>query len=232
MECQIYSDSKAAITATGKPWRQSGQSFISKILDNIDNLISERGQEYKITIAWVPGHSGIRGNETADAAAKEAAEPAQQALHKSLRSSRMQLAKSTVAKTWDTIWEGGTAKGNHLRRITAARHTAPVAKLSKSLKTRQQVSRLVSMRTGHCSLNDYLHRFHIGNSESPLCDCGSGRRETVAHFLLECTRYDQQRAQLAKKVGIGGMWMEKLLGYPKLITHTLEYIENTKRMPF
>ena len=88
------------------------------------------------------------------------------------------------------------------------------------------------MRTGHCSLNDYLHRFHIDHTDSPLCACGGGRRETVNHFLLDCTRYDQQRAQLASKVGIGGMWVEKLLGYPKLITHTLEYIENTKRMLF
>ena len=231
--CEIYADSKAAITATVKPWRQSGQSFITKILDNIDNLIGEQGPEYKITITWVPGHSGIKGNETADMAAKEAAaEPAQQALYKSLRSSCIQFAKRTVEKEWDASWKSNTTQGNHLKRITTARHTASVLKLSKSLKTRQQVSRLVSMRTGHCSLNRYLHRFHVDNTDTPLCECGSGREETVSHFLLDCARYDQQRAQLAKKVGIGGMRMEKLLGYPKLIPHTLEFVENTKRMPF
>ena len=30
----------------------------------------------------------------------------------------------------------------------------------------REVSRLVSMRTGHCPLNDYLHRFHIGNFDT------------------------------------------------------------------
>ena len=231
-ECAIYTDSKPAIIATTKPWRQSGQSIIREILDNIDNLMEVKGPEYKITITWIPSHAGIEANETVDAAAKEATEPMEEPRHKPLRSANMQLAKSNVMKAWKTSWSSATTKGSHLKRITSARHTAPIIKLSKVLKTRQQMSRLISMRTGHCSLNDYLHRFHIDHTDSPLCACGGGRRETVNHFLLDCTRYDQQRAQLASKVGIGGMWVEKLLGYPKLITHTLEYIENTKRMPF
>ena len=231
-ECAIYADSKPAITATTKPWRQSGQSIIREILDNIDNLMEVKGPEYKITITWIPSHAGIEANEIVDTAAKEATEPMEEPRHKPLRSANVQLAKSNVMKAWKTSWGSAATKGSHLKRITSARHTAPIIKLSKVLKTRQQLSRLTSMRTGHCSLNDYLHRFHIDHTDSPLCACGGGRRETVNHFLLDCTRYDQQRAQLASKVGIGGMWVEKLLGYPKLITHTLEYIENTKRMPF
>jgi len=50
--------------------------------------------------------------------------------------------------------------------------------------------------------------------------------------LLNCPTYDEQRAKLTKKVGIGGTWIEKLLGYPELIKHTLKYVEETKRMPF
>jgi hypothetical protein len=38
--------------------------------------------------------------------------------------------------------------------------------------------------------------------------------------------------ELVKKVGIGGMWIEKLLGYPNLVKHTLEYIKNTIRFEF
>jgi hypothetical protein len=45
-------------------------------------------------------------------------------------------------------------------------------------------------------------------------------------------KFDQQRAELIKKVGIGGMEAEKLLGDPDFIKHTLEFAENTGRFSF
>src|SRR2546423_5699411 len=80
--------------------------------------------------------------------------------------------------------------------------------------------------------NRYLHHFHVDNTDSPLCACKGGVKETVNHFLIHCPRYNEPCAQLESKVGVGGMRMEKLLGYPQLVLHTLEFIENTKRMPF
>ena len=59
-----------------------------------------------------------------------------------------------------------------------------------------------------------------------------GSIENVEHYLLNCPTYDEQRAKLTKKVGLGGMWIEKLLGYPEFIKHTLKYVEETRRMPF
>jgi hypothetical protein len=61
---------------------------------------------------------------------------------------------------------------------------------------------------------------------------GSGAMENVEHFLLHCPRYDQQRSKLVKKVGIGGMWTEKLLSYPEMIKFTMEYVKETKRFQF
>ena len=37
---------------------------------------------------------------------------------------------------------------------------------------------------------------------------------------------------LIKKVGIGGMWIEKLLGDVNLVNHMLEYMKNIKRFKF
>jgi hypothetical protein len=65
-----------------------------------------------------------------------------------------------------------------------------------------------------------------------MCECGSGAIENVEHFLLHCPRYDRQRAKLVKNVGVDGMWMEKLLGRPRMIGHTLKYVDETGRLSF
>jgi len=45
-----------------------------------------------------------------------------------------------------------------------------------------------------------------------MCECDSEVIETVDHYLINCPKYDRQRHKLIKNVGIGGMWVEKLLG--------------------
>ena len=102
-------------------------------------------------------------------------------------------------------------------------------KLYGAIPTRQEAAWIIRLRTGHCSLNQYLHRFNI--EDDPKCSCRDAI-ETVAHYLLRCGNYDKEREKLRKEVGIGSMRVEKLLGYPKLIKHTLEYIKNTGRFTF
>src|SRR5271154_6870552 len=104
-------------------------------------------------------------------------------------------------------------------------------KLYNSITTRPKMATLARLRTGHCSLNQYLYR--MGIEESPRCSqCTNGGIEDVEHFLIRCTKFDQQRAELIKKVGIGGMEAEKLLGDPDFTKHTLEFVENTGRFSF
>ena len=86
------------------------------------------------------------------------------------------------------------------------------------------------MQTQHCSLNDYLHRFGI--IDDPKCESCGETNETIAHYMLQCNNYEKERETLGKEVGAGGMRVEKLLGYPNLIKHTLIFIKDTKRFIF
>jgi len=95
--------------------------------------------------------------------------------------------------------------------------------------TRQEAAWIVRLRTAHCNLNKYLHRF--GHAETVTWECGDSE-ETVTHYLLWCTKFDREREKLRKEVGIGGMKVEKLLGFPKLIKPLLEFIRATKRLTF
>ena len=102
-------------------------------------------------------------------------------------------------------------------------------KFYNRVQTRQQLARLVQLRTGHCSLNQYLHRFHI--IDDPTCTFGC-TIETVSHYLIHCENYERERDKLRRKVGARGMRIETLLGDPKHIKPLLEFVEETKRFTF
>jgi len=85
------------------------------------------------------------------------------------------------------------------------------------------------LQTAHCSLNKYLYQ--LRHAETPRCECGNST-ETVTRYLLWCIRYDGKRKKLRKEVGIGGMKVKKLFGYPKFIKPVLEYIRVTKHFTF
>jgi hypothetical protein len=89
---------------------------------------------------------------------------------------------------------------------------------------------IARLRTGHVSLNGYLNRFNIVD-DATCPGCGDAK-ETVHHFLMVCPKYEKARDQMRKKVGVGGMKLEKLLGDHRRIKDTLEFIEGTERFEF
>ena len=53
------------------------------------------------------------------------------------------------------------------------------------------------LRLGHVGLNDYLHRFNMNDSN--LCQqCKTP--ETIDHFLLNCQKYNVERANLIRQL--------------------------------
>ena len=55
---------------------------------------------------------------------------------------------------------------------------------------------LAQLRIGIARLNGYLHQ--IGAAESDQCTCGQAR-ETVAHFLFRCVRWEIHRTQMLEQ---------------------------------
>ena len=228
--CHLYSDSQAGCTAILQPKRQSGQSIIKEVLDRIDT-IHRRHPNWQLAILWVPGHQGIDGNELADAAAKQAARISPSSHrdrypHNRLKSSLQQAISSITKTKWDNYWSQNTS-ASHLRRILSKPSSKPEPKLYNSITTRASCTTLAQLRTGHCGLNKYLHRFKLANSA--FCECGYGK-ETVEHFLLECRRYKEDRKLLRKNVGWRKMKVEKLLGSTKVFKHTMEFVKSTGRL--
>jgi ribonuclease HI len=229
-KCHLYSDSQSSCKAILQPMRQSGQSIIKGVLNRIDT-IHRRHPNWQLAISWVPGHQGIDGNEHADAAAKQAARTLPQAHkdqypHSRLKSSLRQAISSITTTKWDNYWSQNKT-ASHLRRIISRPGSKPGPKLYNSITTRASCAMLAQLRTGHCGLNKYLHRFKL--ADSAYCECGYGK-ETVEHFLLECRKYKEERKQLRKNVGWTKMKVEKLLGSITALKHTMEYVKSTGRL--
>ena len=145
--------------------------------------------------------------------------------YKPLKSARARHIKAEAKKQWH-IWNKNTKTATALRRVMKGKHAKIGPALYNGIADRNGAAIIAQLRTGH-GLNRYLHRSNIRNS--PYCQCGYGK-ETVEHYLLECRQYREQWKKLRGEVGRGKMRMEILLGDPKTIKHTLEYIRETGRL--
>ena len=128
---------------------------------------------------------------------------------------------------WETEWKTSRENARRLRKMSKYPGTVTGLELYGALQ-RKHVVWISRLRTGHCHLNEYLHRFNI--IETPECECGAAK-ETVDHYLLNCELYDEERDALRRRVGSHEMITSALLGDSLIIKETVQYIEKTRRFP-
>ena len=193
----IFIDNQSAIQAVESPKRQLGQYIIKEILDAIDRIHKVK-PTCTIHIEWVPGHMNIEGNEQADQAAKVTAMSNTNPPTIKMKSAQNRSIQSMTNTQWETEWKTGKENAKRLRAMSQYPGTATGPKRYGELQ-RKHVVWIARLRTGHCHLNEYLHRFTI--IETPECECGA-EKETVDHYLLNCKLYDEERDKLRRKVGV------------------------------
>ncbi|XP_025837592.1 uncharacterized protein LOC112906823 [Agrilus planipennis] len=71
-DLQICTDSQASIMALEKP------ITTSKLVQRVKDTLNELGTRNRVTITWIPGHSGYKGNEKADKHVKQGADMEEQ----------------------------------------------------------------------------------------------------------------------------------------------------------
>jgi hypothetical protein len=100
-----------------------------------------------------------------------------------------------------------------------------VLQLHERLSKRQSAL-LVQLRTEKIGLNDFLFNRGVPTVTSPTCSCGE-RRQTVAHILLRCSKYEDLRNRIFANVS-GRRCLRTILSTPHLATKAIEYTKQTQ----
>ncbi|XP_076285535.1 uncharacterized protein LOC143211596 [Lasioglossum baleicum] len=180
-------DSRAAIRSLGKVVTRS------KLVRDCVTAITELAEHNHVSLLWVSGHSGIKGNEEANRLAREGTRCHSGTIHRPLK-----LA-SSVIKNWNKEWVSNQFdhlwKSESGMRYTKALVEGPDKDLANKLchMDRQKVRRLVGIITGHWYTGKHLAKLGI-QMDSNCPRCGE-EDETPLHVLRHCKGTEALRSK-------------------------------------
>ena len=201
-EVVICSDSAAALEALKVGKSKARPDILMEILNAMWGI----GRGSAVTFCWVPGHTGIEGNEKVDRLAKDSL---LRGIDRHLSLGRVELRgliKEGVVKEWQEGWERED-KGRHYFMVQPK-----VIKTCFCNAPRRDAVKLCRLRLGHCGLNKNL--FLIGKHDTGLCECG--QPETVKHVFLQCSNYNAERQRLfisMSELGVSVLSLFSLFGH-------------------
>lgn len=183
----IYSDSKSVIEKLQNISLNCSDSWY---ITNILHLLYEL-RNNGITIAWIPSHCGIEGNEEADRLAKEAVNtgieynillPVTDLKHKLI---------SLNKEKWNSEWRDYSQfHAKFYYRIQP--NIQNISWFVKKNYSRALVNMFIRLRLNTAQVPTYLYK--IRKVDSPNCDCGNVG--TNNHMLLGCRLNKNSNDQL------------------------------------
>ena len=226
----ILSDSQTSLHLIKQRKVKSYKYIISKIQKHIIDM-TKNGTS--IHIQWIPGHTGIEGNDIADSLANQGRHS--EMLETTLETKDInKLIDIKMHEMWNRRWQQDRQHGlfGIMEEKLENWHWTRG-------KNRKMDVIMTKLRLRCVNLNKYL--FKINASDTNLCTrCNLDEREDIDHYLLHCPSYVQQRSQMTqnlRKIGVHIVTSNILLGssnhdidVKKKITGILEkYIVQSKR---
>ena len=211
----ICSDSRAAIFALS-----SLNTLSNPIVNKIRDIIN--GTNQTIKFLWIPGHTGIHGNDRADLAAKQSLNDPPQNQLPNLANDCINVIRAALKATFQLEWN--VNPHFHFHPIKPEVGYWP----SANQNTRKKETLLARLRMGHTKIT---HAYMMeGNPPTPCLRCGC--RYNVKHMLLECPQYNLARQQMIKFCNNNQITfnLPNILGndYPDLLELLFTFLHETK----
>lgn len=174
----IYSDSQAALQAI------DSCRVDSRLVWDCLEALTSIGQHNKVTLAWVPGHKGIPGNEKADELAREGSSKALVGpepfcgIAKPITKARINMWMQGKSQEW---WTQSPGMRQAKLFIKESFPSFTVDLLSRS---RKEVRMVVGLLTGHCRLRKHMSIMTL--TEEAECRFCQEEEETPEHILCQC----------------------------------------------
>jgi len=177
----ICSDSLSAIRALHRP------RITSKLIRECKEELNELAGKRPVCLTWVPGHTGIPGNERADQLARQASSEAFVGPEPALPISHIVI--KTAMRDWayregDKRWQGLTTCRQAKEMITGRCRRRERDLLALS---RQMLKPVVGILTGHTQVQRHLSL--MGLSNDPFCSYCKEAIESASHFLCHCNYF-------------------------------------------
>lgn len=132
---------------------------------------------HTVKIAWIPGHVGIQGNESADKAANEACSLPTITPHLLTQQDLKKFSKRTLTEFWHNSFNND-------------RFRHPNTTHNKNRKPEVQMARL---RIGH---TNFSHSYLLTHEQQPSCHFCNSAPLTVNHVLLDCPQLQRTRSPI------------------------------------
>lgn len=146
----------------------------------------------RLTVQWIPSHTGIEGNELADKEAKKYASRRpntdRQEVQTLANAKRRIRAKKAIA--WQAEWEKEKGVGAvKTYQDLGLRPTKNIKAMPEMVLKRETLGWLSAARSGHGHFADYHERFNHVEEADLHCSCGARRAQLHPFICPDAQQY-------------------------------------------
>ena len=176
----IFSDSKSLVESI------TNLTLNSKLLLEIWNKLQSLENVYNISLAWVKGHSGLQGNETADSIAKNAISPTLPITFNSIAPSTQKSIYKIEA--WN-IFDQKYISSTHRKRLLKFNVAPSMLHRLKHIVFNSHATSLFLTGIGFVM----KHLIRTKKSDTDLCRFCNSTSENIDHLVLDCPALTRKR---------------------------------------